>query len=65
MIHDEPYMHVNGTSSSYIVKMVFNRAETLKQEATISVDATNITLTWTRTNTPNNYTIHIMWEAEV
>lgn len=32
--------------------------------ATLTVDATNLTLTWTKTGTPT-VTAHIMWEAEV
>ena len=33
------------------------------QRAVISVDATNITLTWTKTTNPSSNTMYIMWEA--
>jgi len=33
------------------------------QTAVITVDATNITLTWTKTNSPTSDTIYIFWEA--
>jgi len=48
---------LNGLSGSAIIA---------GQQATIAVDATNITLTWTRNNSlmPTNADIDMMWEAE-
>lgn len=43
-------IRIEDTSSAY-------------QTAVASVDATNITLTWTKTSTPGNPNINIMWEA--
>lgn len=52
---------INGTSSSDIVYLDLKSSQT--NTATISVDATNITLTWSKTSTPTG-TVQIMWEAE-
>lgn len=35
----------------------------VRQVATIAVDATNITLTWTKSGTPSGGNIQILWEA--
>ena len=51
----------SGTGSGLI--LAFNGSPSDQQVAVISVDATNITLTWTKTGTPTG-TIYIMWEAE-
>jgi hypothetical protein len=49
------------TSSSYIV--IYNNADTDLQVASVAYDATNITLTWTKTGSPTG-TLQIMWEAQ-
>jgi hypothetical protein len=51
----------NDTTNMVVIK---DNGDTTKQEATISVDATNITLTWTKTGSPNSATINLLWEAE-
>lgn len=50
-----------GTTSSYIIYMSDG---TNIQRATVSVDATNITLTWTTVGSPLAQLMNIMWEAE-
>lgn len=46
-------IHIIGDAST---------GDTAYQEAVVSVDATNITLTWTKTNSPSG-TANIFWEA--
>lgn len=52
-----------GSSTSYILKLMGTAATNAFQTATVAVDATNITLTWTKTNSPTG-TVTILWEAE-
>lgn len=51
-----------GVSSTNIIVMNDN-GTTNTQVATISVDATNITLTWTKAGTGVTNTMNILWEA--
>ena len=48
-----------GTSDSYVIRIFTSAAN---QTATIAVDATNITLSWTKAGSPTG-TAYIMWEA--
>lgn len=52
-----------STSSANIMEIFDNTAGTAKQVATVSVDATNITLSWTKTGAPSANDIRFMWEA--
>lgn len=51
-----------GTSSTNIIEI--RESGTLTQVATIAIDATNITLTWTRTGATDANTIQILWYAQ-
>lgn len=53
---------VSGTDTSNIIA-IYDDA-TNAQTATITADATNFTLDWTKTNTPGNANIRIAWEAQ-
>lgn len=58
---------VNGGATIAIADttriIIIQDSNTNTQEATIAVDATNITLTWTKSNTPNSNLINMIWEA--
>ncbi len=51
-----------GTDSN-MVNIIDDPTNPKSQVATVAVDGTNITLTWTKNSTPNSNTIYIMWEA--
>lgn len=51
-------------SSTNIISIKEATSGSKSQVATIAVDATNITLTWTKASTPSNSVINIMWEAQ-
>lgn len=53
----------NGTSTTYIVTIWDGAAGSNGQQATITVDATNITLAWTKTGSPASNTINLLWEV--
>lgn len=53
------------TTTSYIIYLPDSSAENGKVVASISVDATNISLTWTKSGTVTGDTISVHWEAEV
>lgn len=50
-------------SNSNIIEIYYTTSGSNNQKATISVDSTNITLTWTKAGTLYNGDIAIMWEA--
>lgn len=50
-------------STSWVLKIASDWADTDWQTATVAVDATNITLTWTRNVTPSG-TANILWLAK-
>ncbi len=52
-----------GNSTSNIIYIPSNTTGTANQSATVAVDATNITLTWTKTGSPSSDNINIMWES--
>lgn len=52
-----------GLDTTNII-VIKDNGDTAKQEATVSVDSTNITLTWTKTGSPANDNINIVWEAD-
>ena len=54
---------VANVSTSYILNLKGVGTSSAFQTATIAVDATNLTLTWAKTNAPTG-TITILWEAE-
>ncbi len=55
---------VNSTST-YIVFLTYNTSGgVIKQEATITVDATNITLAWTNVASLSSNNMILLWEAE-
>src|SRR3990167_416733 len=49
--------------STYVSAMYFT--DTAHQRATVTVDATNISLGWVRTGSTQAVTMYIMWEAEI
>lgn len=51
----------SGTSSTNMVYI--QESDTVNQAATVAVDGTNITLTWTLTGSGSSRTINMMWEA--
>lgn len=51
----------NGPSSGVFITDRFDLAS--NQEAVITVDSTNIILTWTKTGSPTNANINILWEV--
>src|SRR3990167_7984172 len=56
---------LSGTDTTNII--VLNNDDSPpdpSQVATIAIDATNITLTWTKTGSTLTQTLHFMWEAE-
>lgn len=55
---------LDGGDTSRIILMYADGLATNNQLATISVDATNITLAWIKTGTPSHINITILWEAE-
>lgn len=52
---------LSGTDTTNIVRTIDNSSN--DQAAVPTFDATNITLTWTKSGTPSSDTIQIMWEA--
>jgi hypothetical protein len=54
-----------GNSSTNIIALYNDTSLTPGQTATIAVDATNITLTWTKIGSPVGTTVYLMWEAFV
>jgi hypothetical protein len=53
----------SGDTATYIVYLIPHSG--VGQEATVTVDGTNISLAWTNIgNSPNNVAISLMWEAE-
>jgi len=52
-----------GTSSTNVIHLPSLAADSSSQKATVAIDATNITLTWTKTGSPSSESIHILWEA--
>jgi len=50
-------------STSFIIKLTEIGSTANYQTATVTVDSTNITLTWTKTSVPTG-TITFLWEAE-
>lgn len=50
-----------GNSATNVAEIYYNSTTTNSQKATISVDATNITLTWTKAGTPNSADMNIQW----
>lgn len=57
----EYILSINSSTSNIISIVDYGGGN--KQEATISVDSTNITLSWTKTGTPSSSTIIILWEV--
>jgi hypothetical protein len=51
-----------GTSSSLAVNIVENTSGPVSYTATITVDATNIYIAWTKTGSPN--AVNFIWEAQ-
>ncbi len=54
---------IAGNSASQIL-VIKDSGASNTQEATISVDATNITLTWTKNASPSSDNIQELWAAE-
>ncbi len=52
----------SSNDSTNVIHM--NDGSSNELSATVTVDATNITLTWSKLNTPNSNNINIMWEAQ-
>jgi len=52
----------SGQVSSKIAQL--HKDDSNKQVGTLTVDATNLTITWAKTGTPNIGTYNITWEAE-
>jgi len=50
------------TSSTNMVE-IYQQGTTNTQKAAVSVDATNITLNWTKAGSPSGANINILWEA--
>lgn len=60
---DDAAADTTETSTSFVIKFFDTGANLSKyQTATVAVDATNITLTWTKTSTPTG-TVTFLWEA--
>jgi len=59
---DQGVLDSGGVSTTYAIKASAN-ADAQKQEGVISVDATNITITWTKTGSIVG-TMNIIWEAQ-
>ena len=57
-----PSLQQSGLSSTLMI-MILDDTTSNCQEATISIDATNITLTWTKVGVPNANEIVMLWEA--
>lgn len=53
-----------GSSTAYIINTSGAGSQTVYSTATIAVDSTNITLTWTKTGADTG-TTDLMWEAEL
>jgi len=53
-----------ASSSSNIVEVYAEQAASSGQTATIAVDDTNITLSWTKVGSPPNPNIILLWEVE-
>lgn len=54
---------VGDVDTAFVIKLYEAGNPVKYQTATVAVDATNITLTWTKTSTPTG-TIYFLWEAE-
>lgn len=53
-----------GSGSSYMV-MIYQDTTSNSQLATVAMDATNITLSWTKSGTLSANNMNILWEAEL
>lgn len=60
-LSSEYILSVNSSTSNILSIVDYGSAN--KQEATISVDSTNLTLSWTKTGNPNSSSITILWEV--
>ena len=62
--NNSTYVNVDASNGINISESVdHNGSVGASQKGVITVDATNITITWTKANTPNNNNINILWEA--
>ena len=53
----------SGTSSTYGVTLISSITTSGKSEGTVSVDGTNISIAWVKTNSPSSETFNIFWET--
>ncbi|WP_196300109.1 hypothetical protein, partial [Streptococcus pneumoniae] len=52
------------TNNTYAITLYENEALADNNTGSVSVDATNITVTWTKNGTIASQTCYILWEAE-
>lgn len=62
-VKEQDSANVQGNSNTYAIVLMPSIQSTVKQEGVITVDATNITITWTKTGSPTG-TAQILWQAE-